>query len=62
MKREKPDSNERKAEHKLDQALPGGGGGGVGPNPGYMETFDVIQAPHPKHGKPLPDEDEEQDY
>jgi hypothetical protein len=68
MKRYHDDEQGREIEEKLDDVVaperPAGGGGGPrkpGPNDSYMETWDVVQAPHPVHGKPLP-EDEDEDW
>jgi hypothetical protein len=71
MKRFHTDDQGHEHEERLDDVtapppLPAGGGGGPrprsgeGPNDSFMETWDVLQAPRPVHGKPLPDEDEDE--
>ncbi|MDB5098635.1 MAG: hypothetical protein JWM80_3056 [Cyanobacteria bacterium RYN_339] len=66
MKRSHDDAKGREVEEKLDDVTPPEGGGGgprkVGPNDSFMETWDVVQAPHPARGKPLPDEDEDEKW
>jgi hypothetical protein len=67
MKRIHTDEHGREHEERLDDVTapppPPGGGGGQhrrGPNTSYMETWDVLQAPHPAHGEPLPEEEDEE--
>ena len=65
MKREKqgPDGNTH--EEQLDDVIapPTGGGGGPTPVPGdgFMETWDMVEAPQPTRAAPL-QEDGEDDW
>lgn len=66
VKYEKTLPDGREVEKHLDDVTPpkGGGGGTATPSrpDGYMETWDVVQFPHVAHGKPLPDDKDEDDW
>jgi hypothetical protein len=66
MKRENslPDGSTK--SERLDDVTPqpkGGGGGQMAPREeGYMETWDVLEAPHPTHAAPLPLDDNDDEW
>ena len=64
MKRIHIDEQGQEIVEKLDDVTPPPpprsiSGPPPAPDAKFMETWDVLQAPHPVHGKPAPDEDED---